>query len=105
MNLWGRNPNFVGSPNHQPQKDLRDMIYEGEGPLKEVENNVVDNSRWSVAHSVLFKDTSTGKHYKSCYSVGATEMQCEEAYEYDKEDIECFEVELKEVTVKQWVEV
>ena len=44
-----------------------------------------------------------GKHYMVEYSEGATEMECEAPFEYDDDEIECEEVELKEVVVKKWV--
>ena len=39
------------------------------------------------------------------YSVGATECQCESPWEYAADEIECTEVELKEVTIKKWVPI
>ncbi len=67
-----------------------------------IENNIVDTSRWSIHHEIIFK-WKDGKHYRAYYSVGATEMQEEAPWEYDDE-VHCTEVELKEVTVKTWVE-
>lgn len=87
------------------KQDLQDMVYEDDGPLKRVEDKITDTSRWSVMHEVIFKDTATGKHYKSFYSVGATEQQDEAAYEYANKEEECFEVELKKVITEVWEEV
>jgi len=66
------------------------------------QDEVVDTSRWSVIHELIFEHE--GKHYRTFYSKGATEYQDESPWEYD-EDVKCTEVELKEVTVKQWVDV
>ena len=85
------------------KEDLQDMAYHEDGPLKKITEEFISRSRWSVIYEVIFKDTTTGKHYKSFYSRGATEMQDESPYEYANEEEECFEVELKEVTVKKWV--
>ena len=38
------------------------------------------------------------------YSEGATELQDERPWEY-QDEVECIEVELKEVKVKKWVPV
>ena len=65
-------------------------------------DEVVDNSRWSIHHEIVFEHE--GKFYKTWYSVGATEYQDESPWEYD-DDVQCREVELKEVMVKQWVPV
>lgn len=71
-------------------------------PYGAVEDEVVDNSRWSIYHKIVFE--YSGKHYSTYYSVGATELQDESPWEYE-EEVECTEVELKEVRVKKWVEV
>ena len=71
-------------------------------PWSAVEDSIIDQGRWSIYHKIIFE--YNGKHYKTHYSVGATELQEERPWEYKKE-IECTEVELKEVTVKKWVEV
>ena len=71
-------------------------------PYSAVEDKVVDNSRWSIYHKIVFE--YNGKHYSTYYSAGATEMQDESPWEYE-EEVECIEVELKEVMVKKWVEV
>jgi len=65
-------------------------------------DEIIDHSRWSVIHNIVFEHE--GKFYQTGYSVGATESQYESPWEYDDE-VECTEVELKEVMVKQWVTV
>lgn len=87
------------------KKELQKMAYGESERLEVVEKAISDSSRWSICYSVVFKDNETGKHYASYYSVGATECQDESPYEYDNDEIECEEVELKEVLVKQWVAV
>ena len=68
------------------------------------EDKITDTSRWSVIHDLIFKDPADGKFYATYYSIGATENQDESPWEYGS-TIECNEVELKEVIVKQWVSV
>lgn len=71
-------------------------------PYEALEDNITSTSRWSIHHDIIFEDN--GKFYKEHYSEGATEMQDERPWEYDNE-IECTEVELKEVLVKKWMPV
>jgi hypothetical protein len=47
----------------------------------------------------------SGKHYMSWYHQGATKQQDERPYEHDGPMIDCIEVELKEVTKKEWTAV
>ena len=66
--------------------------------IKHVE--LIDTSRWSIHYSIVF--AHEGKFYKTSYSVGATESQDESPWEY-QDEVECTEVEAKEVTVTTWV--
>jgi len=68
-----------------------------------IKDDVVENTRWSIIHEWVFRHE--GKFYESTYSCGATESQDESPYEYDDDEIECPEVELREVTVKKWMPV
>ncbi len=67
-----------------------------------VEDNVIDNSRWSIHHELIFKHD--GKFYSTSYSVGATECQDERPWEYEDE-VECTEVTQQEIKVMAWVPV
>ncbi len=87
------------------KEDLQDMAYSEDGPLKKITEKITYNNRWSINYEVIFKDTTTGKHYKSFYSVGATEQQDESPYEYANEEEKCFEVELKKVITEVWEDV
>ena len=69
---------------------------------KLIEDKVIDNTRWSVVHEIVFKDK--GKFYQTTYSEGATEYQDEKPWEYEDE-VKCIEVELKEVKIKKWMPV
>jgi hypothetical protein len=68
-------------------------------PYSALEDNIVDTSRWSIHHEIIFEHE--GKYYKTYYSEGATEMQDERPWEYDKE-IECTEVHQVDKVVKVW---
>ncbi len=71
-------------------------------PYGAIVDEIVDTSRWSIHHRIVFDNN--GKFYQAYYSEGATECQDESPWEYEDE-IECTEVELKEVKVKKWVPV
>ena len=67
-----------------------------------VVDKIIDTTRWSIVHEIVFEDN--GNFYQTTYSEGATEMQDERPWEYDDE-VECTEVELREVKVKKWMPV
>jgi len=79
------------------------LVNEFDLPWTAEEDHIIENTRWSIIHEIVFKDKD-GKYYQTWYSVGATEMQPEKPWEYEDE-IECTEVEQKPVTVMQWVPV
>lgn len=68
-----------------------------------VQSELVDTSRWSNIHEVVYKDLDSGKFYSSTYSVGATECQDESPYENDGDEIEFTEVVPKEVIKIEYV--
>jgi hypothetical protein len=70
-------------------------------PYNHIKDDVIGNDRWSVHHEIIFKDED--KFYKTYYSVGATECQDESPWEYE-DNVECTEVELKQIMVEAWVE-
>lgn len=76
------------------------LLNELQLPYKAILDEIEDTSRWSVHHRIVFE--YDGKFYETYYSEGATEMQDERPWEYD-EEVECDEVELKEVKVVKWV--
>lgn len=76
------------------------LVNELDLPYSALLDEITDTSRWSIHHRIIF--SYQGKFYQAYYSEGATEMQDESPWEYEDE-IECVEVELKEVKVKKWV--
>ncbi|MGG1659585.1 hypothetical protein [Brevibacillus sp. NRS-1366] len=77
------------------------LIKELDLPSSAILDEITDTSRWSMHHKIIFE--YRGKFYRTHYSVGATEQQDESPWEYEDE-IECVEVELKEVKVLKWVD-
>ena len=70
-------------------------------PDNAILDEICDTSRWSVNHSIVFADK--GKFYRANYSVGATEVQDESPWEYEN-NVECTEVELRDIVVRTWCE-
>lgn len=87
------------------RQDMQDVAQDESDIMIKIKDTIVDNSRWSIQHEMIFKDNATGKHYISFFNRGATEYQDERPYEYDDKMIKCVEVEEKEVLVKQWLDV
>ncbi|MCF4099796.1 hypothetical protein [Maritalea mediterranea] len=67
-----------------------------EGVFKVVVNEIVDTSRWSNIYDLVFE--WQGSFYRTSYSVGATEMQDEQPFEYADAEVECFEVAPKVIS-------
>lgn len=65
-----------------------------------LETTIVGHGRFTVTKEIIFE--MDGKHWRAEYSEGATEMQWEEPWEFERE-VEIAEVEQREVLVKQWV--
>ncbi|MNH75641.1 hypothetical protein D3C73_278910 [compost metagenome] len=69
-------------------------------PYSAMVDEITDTSRWSIHHKIVFEHD--GKFYQAHYSEGATEMQDESPWEYEDE-VDCVEVELREVKIMKWV--
>jgi len=65
-----------------------------------ITNEMIDTSRWSIRHHLIFEYQD--KFYESSYSTGATEYQDEGPYEYDDNEIECYEVEPYQTTITKY---
>jgi hypothetical protein len=91
------------TPKGEEVKTISNRILLGEldlpGGKNQVHTEIVDHSRWSVRHSIVF--TYNGRHYSTTYSVGATEYQDERPWEHEDE-VEVTEVQLVEKLVKVW---
>lgn len=70
-------------------------------PNYAIHDEVVDKSRWSEHHWIVFE--YEGRFWGCSYSVGRSESQDEYAWDYEDE-VECEEVEkvTKTVTVETW---
>ena len=54
------------------KQDLKDALIDESDRIKVVQDDIIDNGRWSIHHTMVFKDMTTGKFYEIDYSVGAT---------------------------------
>ena len=80
---------------------MQNLVWDDEDGAEIIEDNIVENSRWSILHAIVFKIND--KFYTSHYSVGATENQPETPYEYEDNEIECQEVIPVEKTVIKYI--
>ena len=81
---------------------LQELVWEEECEgFSVVQTRILDTSRWSVIHEMIFTDGE--KNYRSSYSVGATEMQDERPYEYDNSEVDVVEVVPVEETIIKYV--
>lgn len=87
------------------KETLRNILYGEESDFIIIKDEIVDNTRWSIVHDLVFRQISTDKYYMTDYSVGATEEQDERPFQYAAEEIECDEVEPREKMVVTYVKV
>jgi len=85
-------------------EQAREIVYQEDEEWTGVENQIIENSRWSIIKEGVFKRASDGTFWKISWSEGATEEQEEMPFEYAKE-VTFTRVEKREVTVERWVEV
>lgn len=71
------------------KQEAKDILFEEDETVEIVQDEIIDNSRWSIIHELIFKKND--KFWQVCYSVGATEQQDESPFEYD-EEVSCTEV-------------
>lgn len=64
------------------------------------DEELYDTSRWSKHYSAIF--IFEGKNYMALYSRGATETQDESPFEFDDDEIECYEAIQVVKTIKTW---
>ena len=75
---------------------LQDLVSH-ELDVEVIKDELIENDRWSLHYSMIFK--LDGKFYETYYQRGATEQQDEQPYEYDNNEIDCYEVFPVEKTI------
>ncbi|MEK4315796.1 hypothetical protein NSQ37_15260 [Bacillus sp. FSL P4-0334] len=76
------------------------MVNELGLPASSILEEITDTSRWSVHYRIVFP--YQGRFFETFYSKGATESQHESPWEFE-DQVDCYEVELKEMKVRKWV--
>jgi hypothetical protein len=85
-------------------EEAQAIIWNDSPDFTVLENEIVEHSRFSVHHKAIILDKNTGKHYRTYYSVAATEHQEEMPYDYVK-TVEMQEVEPVSRVVTLWEDV
>lgn len=75
------------------KKLMLELLYEDVVPnYVLVEDTIVDHTRWSVEHVMVFLDKESNKYYRVRYSNGATEAQMESPFDFADDEVLCQEV-------------
>lgn len=69
---------------------LKELVYGSFEGFEVISDEITDTGRWSVYHEMIF--SHEGHFYRTSYSVGATEYQCEEPFEFDPVEVDVEEV-------------
>ena len=89
-------------------QDLRDQELPWETPEggEIISDEIIDHSRWSVIHWLIvrFADDPEGTAWGVSYSVGATESQDEQPWEYEDE-VTFYKLALVEKITKVWEQI
>jgi len=85
------------------RQELRDVLYEDNEKSKIISDRIIENSRWSILHELIFRfdDMPEDEAWRVSYTVGATEQQDESPWEYEETD-EATLVRRVEKLVKVW---
>ena len=78
--------------------EMYEILYGDHEFSKIIEDKIVDTTRWSVHHNLIFEYKD--KFYETSYSHGATEYQDESPWEYDDEVVAYEVVPTEVVTIK-----
>jgi hypothetical protein len=66
-----------------PPETLRAIVQDELADYPVVSDEITGTGRWSVYHTAVFRDETDGTYWMTDYSVGATEYQDQDPYEYD----------------------
>ena len=72
------------------KKWLQNLICDDVNDGETMEDEIVDTTRWSVRHNIVFKYNE--KFFEIEYSRAATELQDERPFDFSPDDVECKEV-------------
>lgn len=75
-------------------EEAQALIYGDNPNYKVIVDEINDHRRWSVRHRIVIQRISDGRFFADGYSRGATELQDEGPWQYDKPDFnEVFPIE------------
>ena len=81
-------------------EDLHKLVYSDTvGKLERIQDTITGNGRWSIHHHLVFHNQEDNNYYETQYSVGATEYQDEQPFEYEDDYVECDQVFPEKVTI------
>ena len=75
-----------------PKQELLDLLDGDETLYQLINDELIDHTRWSVTHEIVFRDKATDEFFRAYYNVGATEYQDESPWEYEDEVIASYVV-------------
>ncbi len=86
-------------------EEAREVIWDDhEDWVNEEGPHLEESRRWSLIYTGIFLHKSTNKYYQFCWSVGATEQQDEQPFQYEKE-VKVIEVHKLLVQKEEWLPV
>ena len=72
------------------KEDLQDLVYDESTVLTKIRDEQVGSSRCTIEYNLIFRFEDA--YYSAPYSIGSTEQQDQQAFEYEPDIIECFQV-------------
>jgi hypothetical protein len=81
-------------------EEARDLLWLKSNEYKIIENQMVDQSRWTTYYSIVVKRLSDGKFFMDIYGRRSTECQDEIPWKYDEPNFQ--EVIPVEVKKTEW---
>jgi hypothetical protein len=82
------------------KEQAQELVWGDSEDFEVIQTKIVDKSRWSIIKRCVFRRKGETQLYGVVYSVGATESQDEQLFEYDGDQIKCSRV--KEIVVKDF---
>jgi len=80
------------------EAQANEIVWNNTTRFEVIEDKIIDTSRWSIIHEAIVLDNTTTKFYKTSYSVGATEYQEKNPYEYENPEF----IEVKKVPIESY---
>ena len=69
---------------HLTKEEARNLVSGYLDGYVVIQDKITSQSRWSLMHRIVVQRLSDGKYFADSYSVGATETQMEDAFDYSE---------------------